>query len=138
MKSRPRTDPHSLRQPAVLAWLRLARVFQKIDARSERFFRAHGLNTAHFDILAKVGAKPEMTQQELATALLVTKGNISQLLTKLEQEFGMTPSGRGRAFRPRCPLRTSSTKSRFFLGSGVATRNRETDTRPEKRVQITE
>src|SRR6476661_3623172 len=81
-----------LRQPAVLAWLRLARVFQKIDTRSEQFFRAHELNTdqfklntAHFDILAQVGAARGMTQQELADALLVTKGNISQLLSKLEQ-----------------------------------------------------
>ena len=86
MKQTPRTNQHSLRRPGVLAWLRLARVFQKIDASSERFFRTQGLNTAHFDILAKVGAKPEMTQQELAGALLVTKGNISQLLAKLEQE----------------------------------------------------
>jgi DNA-binding MarR family transcriptional regulator len=75
-----------LRQPAVLAWLRLARVFQKIDARSERFFRSEELNTAQFDVLAKVGAASGMTQQELADALLVTKGNISQLLARMEQD----------------------------------------------------
>ena len=69
----------------MLAWLRLARVFQKIDTLSERFFRAHGLNTAQFDVLAQVGAATDITQQELAAALLVTKGNISQLLSKLEQ-----------------------------------------------------
>jgi DNA-binding MarR family transcriptional regulator len=80
-----RTDRTGLRHPAVLAWLRLARVFQKIDTLSERFFRAHGLNTAQFDILAQIGAASGMTQQELAAALLVTKGNISQLLAKLEQ-----------------------------------------------------
>lgn len=76
----------SLRQHAVLAWLRLARVYQKIDARSERFFRAQGLNTAQFDVLAKVGAASGITQQELADALLVTKGNISQLLHRMEHE----------------------------------------------------
>jgi DNA-binding MarR family transcriptional regulator len=75
-----------LRQPAVLAWLRLARVFQKIDARSERFFRSQELNTAQFDVLAKVGAASGMTQQELADALLVTKGNISQLLARMEHD----------------------------------------------------
>jgi DNA-binding MarR family transcriptional regulator len=85
METTSRTDRPGLRQPAVLAWLRLARVFQKIDMRSERFFRSHGLNTAHFDVLAQVGAARGMTQQELADALLVTKGNISQLLSKLEQ-----------------------------------------------------
>ncbi len=76
----------SLRQPAVLAWLRLARVFQKIDTHSERSFRAHGLNTAQFDVLAQVGAASGITQQELADALLVTKGNVSQLLGKMEQD----------------------------------------------------
>jgi DNA-binding MarR family transcriptional regulator len=76
----------SLRQPAVLAWLRLARVFQKIDTHSERFFRTHGLNTAQFDVLAHIGAASGITQQELADALLVTKGNVSQLLGKMEQD----------------------------------------------------
>lgn len=86
------TDTHTpiaplrIRQHAVLAWLRLARVFQKIDTHSERFFRTHGLSTAQFDVLAQVGASRGISQQELANALLVTKGNISQLLGKLEQE----------------------------------------------------
>lgn len=77
---------NNLRQPAVLAWLRLARVFQKINTKSERFFRSQDLNTAQFDVLAKVGASSGITQQELAAALLVTKGNISQLLAKMEQD----------------------------------------------------
>jgi len=85
-----------LRQPAVLAWLRLARVFQKIDTRSERFFRSQGMNTAHFDVLAQVGAARGMTQQELADALLVTKGNISQLLSKLEQAGMISRQQEGR------------------------------------------
>ena len=96
MKTRSRINQASLRQPAVLAWLRLARVFQKIDTRSERFFRSHGLNTAHFDVLAQVGAAQGMTQQELADALLVTKGNISQLLSKLEQVGLITRRQEGR------------------------------------------
>ena len=91
-----RTDRTRLRQPAVLAWLRLARVFQKIDTRSERFFRSQGMNTAHFDVLAQVGAARGMTQQELADALLVTKGNISQLLSKLEQAGMITRQQTGR------------------------------------------
>src|SRR5690242_9283850 len=96
MKTTTQTKPSQLRQPAVLAWLRLARVFQKIDARSERFFRSQGLNTAHFDVLAQVGAAHGMTQQELADALLVTKGNISQLLRKLEQAGLLTRRQEGR------------------------------------------
>jgi DNA-binding MarR family transcriptional regulator len=81
----------------VLAWLRLARVFQKIDTLSERFFRTHDLNTAQFDILAQVGATSGMTQQDLADALLVTKGNISQLLSKLEHDGLVTRRQEGRS-----------------------------------------
>jgi DNA-binding MarR family transcriptional regulator len=86
MEITSRTHRPGVREHAVLAWLRLARVFQKIDTHSERFFRAHGLNTAQFDVLAQVGAARGITQQELADALLVTKGNISQLLAKMEQD----------------------------------------------------
>jgi DNA-binding MarR family transcriptional regulator len=103
METTSRTQRLRLRQPAVLAWLRLARVFQKIDTRSERFFRTHELNTdqfelntAQFDVLAQVGAARGMTQQELADALLVTKGNISQLLSKLEQAGLITRRQEGR------------------------------------------
>jgi DNA-binding MarR family transcriptional regulator len=96
MEITSRTHRPRLRQPAVLAWLRLARVFQKIDTRSERFFRTHQLNTAQFDVLAQVGAARGMTQQELADALLVTKGNISQLLSKLEQAGMITRQQTGR------------------------------------------
>jgi DNA-binding MarR family transcriptional regulator len=75
----------------------MARVFQKIDARSERFFRSHGLNSAQFDVLAQVGAASRITQQELAAALLVTKGNISQLLARMEQEGLIERRHEGRA-----------------------------------------
>lgn len=96
MKRTTQTQPATLRHSAVLAWLRLARVFQKIDTRSERFFRTQGLNTAQFDVLAQVGAASGITQQELANALLVTKGNISQLLGKLEQDGLITRRQEGR------------------------------------------
>lgn len=86
-----------LRRHAVLAWLRLARVFQKIDTRSAHFFREHGLSMGQFDVLAQVGAARDISQQELADALLVTKGNISQLLAKMEQAGLIARRAEGRA-----------------------------------------
>ncbi|HEY1015303.1 MAG TPA: MarR family transcriptional regulator [Herpetosiphonaceae bacterium] len=86
MEPTHRSQRYHLRQPAVVAWLRLARVYQKISTLSERFFRSQGLSAAQFDVLARIGAVPGMSQQELAATLLVTKGNISQLLAKMEQE----------------------------------------------------
>lgn len=70
---------------SVLAWLRLARVFQKVDRSSIAHLRCHGLSLAQFDVLAHVGAAEGVTQQELADALLVTKGNVCQLLDRLER-----------------------------------------------------
>ena len=70
---------------AVLAWLRLYRVVQKIDRMQSAYLRSWDLNTAQFDVLAHVGAHKGITQQELADSLLVTKGNISQLLDRMEK-----------------------------------------------------
>ena len=70
---------------AVLVWMRLARVFQKVDRASAEHLRAWGLSLAQFDVIAQVGSAEGITQQELADKLLVTKGNICQLLDRLEQ-----------------------------------------------------
>ena len=70
---------------AVLAWMRLARVFQKVDRASAEHLRAWGLSIAQFDVITQVGSAEGITQQELADKLLVTKGNICQLLDRLEQ-----------------------------------------------------
>ena len=69
----------------VVAWLRLARLYTAIDQETARFLRQFDLSTAQFDLIAQVGAREGMTQQELADALLVTKGNITQLLDRLEK-----------------------------------------------------
>lgn len=71
-------------QPAILVWLRLYRIVQKIDRMQTVHLRNWGLNIAQFDVLAHVGAHKGITQQELADSLLVTKGNISQLLDRME------------------------------------------------------
>ena len=75
-----------IKHPGVLSWLRLARVYQKIDGASARHFQTHGLTTAQFDTLAQIGAHEGITQQELAGALLVTKGNVSQLVDRMERQ----------------------------------------------------
>ena len=68
----------------MLGWLRLMRVFQKIDRASGEHLRAWDLSVAQFDVLAHVGAAEGMTQQELADSLLVSKGNVCQLVDKME------------------------------------------------------
>ena len=73
-----------MRKASIVTWLRLARVFQKIDHASVEHLRGWGLSVAQFDVLAHVGSAKGPTQQDLADALLVTKGNICQLLDRLE------------------------------------------------------
>ncbi len=44
-----------------------------------------GLNLAQFEVLAHVGSKEGLTQGELADSLLVTRGNVVQMLDKMER-----------------------------------------------------
>jgi DNA-binding MarR family transcriptional regulator len=69
------------------------RVFQKVDRVSGEQLRAWDLNVAQFDVLAHVGVGEGIVQQELADSLLVTKGNVCQLLDRME--------GRGLILRRR-------------------------------------
>ena len=75
----------SLRRPSVLGWLRLLRVGQKVDRDLVAQLRRWDLNLAQFDVLAHVGANSGITQQALANSLLVTKGNVAQLLSRMER-----------------------------------------------------
>src|ERR687893_2983055 len=82
-----------LRGPGLMAWLRLMRVFQKVDRASGERLRAWDLSVGQFDVLAHVGAAEGIVQQELADSLLVTKGNVCQHLDRME--------GRGLILRQR-------------------------------------
>ena len=83
LMSGPRQSRH-LRTPGLLAWMRLSRVFQKVDRAASESLRWRQLSPAQVDVLAKVGSSQGISQQELANALLVTKGNVCQLLDKME------------------------------------------------------
>src|SRR5438477_4591850 len=78
------TQARNVRQPGLLAWLRLVRVFQKVDRAATDSLRCRQLSPAQVDVLAKVGSSEGISLQELADALLVTKGNVCQLLHKME------------------------------------------------------
>ena len=72
------------RDSRVITWMRLARVYTLVDRETVNLLRRFDLSVAQFDVIAQVGAGEGRTQQELADALLVTKGNITQLLDRLE------------------------------------------------------
>jgi DNA-binding MarR family transcriptional regulator len=96
MSERPRSG---LRSTGVLSWLRLARVFKSIERAASEHLRASGLSVAQFDVLAQVGASEGCTQQALADHLLVTKGNVTQLLDRMEEAGLLTRHQQGRTKR---------------------------------------
>jgi DNA-binding MarR family transcriptional regulator len=72
--------------PSVVAWLRLARIYHRIDQRTAETMKCFGLSVSRFDVLNHAGTPEGRTQQELAAALLVTKGNVTQLLDGMERD----------------------------------------------------
>jgi DNA-binding MarR family transcriptional regulator len=89
--------PTRARQAALLAWLRLARIYQRVDRASAARLRAADLSVAQFDVLVHLGVAEGLTQQELADSLLVTKGNISQLIARMERRGLIRRCQAGRA-----------------------------------------
>jgi DNA-binding MarR family transcriptional regulator len=88
-----------IRTPALLGWMRLMRVYHKVERRSAERLKGWGLSVAQFDVLAHVGAAEGITQQELADALVVSKGNVCQLLDKMEGRGWISRVQDGRANR---------------------------------------
>lgn len=68
----------------IALWFRLSRFYNQSVRATNHHLKKWDMTTAQFDVLAQVGAAGKLTQQELADKLVVTKGNITQLLTKVE------------------------------------------------------
>lgn len=77
----------------------MLRVGQKVDRALTAQLRRWDLNLAQFDVLAHVGANGGVTQQALADSLLVTKGNVAQLLSRMEGRGLIERRPMGRANR---------------------------------------
>jgi DNA-binding MarR family transcriptional regulator len=81
----PDTSVAGARDPAVLAWYRLVRVFDKIHHGSVGLLAQYGLTPAQLNVLAQLSRHGAMSQQELAGRLLVSKGNVCGLIDRLER-----------------------------------------------------
>jgi len=92
-------EQSGVRSRGVLSWLRLLAVFQKVDQLSAEHLRTWGLSVAQFDVLAQVGPAEGCTQADLAKALRVTKGNVCQLLDRMERDGLLRRQQEGRANR---------------------------------------
>ena len=88
-----------MQRGAVATWMRLVRVFHRVQGHESAALRAYELSMAQFDVIAQVGRDEGLTQQVLADRLLVTKGNICQLLDRLVQRGLLVRQPEGRANR---------------------------------------
>ena len=66
-----------------IAWVRLIRLARDMVRAEEHRLHAMGLSIAEVDVLAQVGAREGITQQDLARALLMTQGNVTYHLDRL-------------------------------------------------------
>jgi DNA-binding MarR family transcriptional regulator len=86
-----------LRKPSVVAWLRLARVYQKVERAAAEHLIPYGLSLGQFEVLAKLGPHEGITQNELAKKLLVTKSNVCQMLGRMQERGLISRRQEGRA-----------------------------------------
>ena len=69
----------------ILLWFRITRFYNQNIKFTNQHLKKWNLSAAQFDLLSNIGGNSQrITQQELAEKLVVTKGNITQLLSKLE------------------------------------------------------
>lgn len=80
--------PTRSRHPAVRAWIYLMRIAYRTERESAAQASAYGLTFAQLDVIFHIGKCPGITQQELAERMLVTPGNVTQLLQRMER-FGL-------------------------------------------------
>jgi DNA-binding MarR family transcriptional regulator len=63
----------------------LVRVVHEINQAGARELRTLGFTPAQYQLLVLVDASPESSQRQIAERLGVTTGNVSMLVTRLEQ-----------------------------------------------------
>ncbi|MGF6949969.1 DNA-binding MarR family transcriptional regulator [Neobacillus sp. B4I6] len=68
----------------LMLWFRITRIYNQSIREFNQHLKKWNLTAAQFDILVQVGSHERLSQQELANKLFVTKGNITQLLRKME------------------------------------------------------
>jgi DNA-binding MarR family transcriptional regulator len=72
---------------SVRLWLRLLSCTMAIEKDVQRRFAGRGATLARFDVLAALDRQPQgMTMGALSRALLVSNGNVTQLVQKLARD----------------------------------------------------
>ncbi|HEX8393580.1 MAG TPA: MarR family transcriptional regulator [Longimicrobium sp.] len=72
--------------PATRLWVSVARTYRHVSRRQARALAEMGLSVPQFDVLATLVRSPEcgLRMGELSERLLVTEGNVTGLVSRLE------------------------------------------------------
>ena len=116
----PRSSVAANPRDSVAIWLRMVRLVNAENGRLAERLRAYGISAAQFDVIAQIGFTEGLTQRDLAGRLLVTEGNITQLLQKMETRGLVTRTPDGQCRR----LRLSAAGRRLYART-VPAQNRE-------------
>ena len=84
------------RSYSVLLWHRLTRTYKSNLTATGKLLNNAQLSNAQMDIISRVAEGDHLSQQELADKLLVTKGNVAQLIKKLEEMDYITRTKTGK------------------------------------------
>ena len=74
------------------------------------------MSLAQFDVIAQVGSTEGITQRELADRMVVTEGNVAQLLKKMETQGWVRREQSGRCNRVALTKEGRSLRGRLVPG----------------------
>jgi len=75
-----------LMDPQVQSWRAIIGAFQSVLSELEKGLKGDGLHVSRFQILYYLYFEPPLSAAEIARKLLVTRGNISTFLKRLEKD----------------------------------------------------
>jgi DNA-binding MarR family transcriptional regulator len=84
---------------ALQLWTRMIRVVQRVSRAGGERLRQYGLTPAQFELLLQIIGHGSLTQRELTDVLGVTKGSVSQMVARLEQDGFLSRTAEGAALR---------------------------------------
>lgn len=85
------------RDPMILTWYRFIRVIKKIFQHLDEPAEGFDISRAQFDLLMTVAFEEGLSQQMCASQMMVTKGNITQHIDRLEERGLIRRDKHGRA-----------------------------------------
>lgn len=72
------------RQLSYIAWFRYTRFYNQNMKYTNQHLSKWGMKTGQFDVISHIKPNERVTQSELASRLVVTESNITQIIKKLE------------------------------------------------------